>query len=88
MGYQSIISKNPSQLKHNAILVGVVWTLIIAGLLGWNLRGHKKDLLDSVSGYAHSAYNQIVLYRRWVVQHGGVYVPPTGDHAGSAWGKQ
>ena len=69
--------KKPGWIKSKAILIGVVWTLIMAGLLVWNLQEHKKHLLESVTGYARSTYNKDVVYRRWMATHGGVYVPPT-----------
>ncbi len=40
--------KNFRWLKHNAILVGVAWTLIIVGLLGWDLREYKTYLLEPI----------------------------------------
>ncbi|MEA3240924.1 MAG: PAS domain S-box protein [Pseudomonadota bacterium] len=77
MENQAIIEKNPAWMKRNFILLGIVWTLIMAVLLGWNLRNHKKHLLESVTGYARSSYNKDVVYWRWMANHGGVYVPPT-----------
>ena len=77
MESQPNVKKTLKWLKRNAFLVGLFWTFIIAGLLGWNLRGHKKHLLESVTKYARSAYNKDVAYRRWVAFHGGVYVPST-----------
>jgi two-component system NtrC family sensor kinase len=77
MANKSIREKNPGWLKRNAILVGIVWTFVLAGLLMWNLQEHKKHLLESVTEYARMAYNKDVIYRRWVANHGGVYVPST-----------
>jgi len=79
MEKQSIREKNLGWLEINAILIGVVWTLVLVGLLVWNLQGHKKHLLESVTRYARSSYNRDVVYRHWMAIHGGVYVPPTAE---------
>jgi len=48
MENQSIREENFGWFKRNAIPIGVVWTLVLAGLLGWSLREYKTHLLEPI----------------------------------------
>jgi len=59
------------------ILAGLIWTVVIAGIIGWNTNNsisHSKAL----STYqARAFFQQIVTARFWNAAHGGIYVPVT-----------
>ena len=57
----------------------VVWTGIVAGLLGWNLYQQRQETLDVARAAALTAYQKDIAYRHWNTQHGGVYAPVTGE---------
>jgi hypothetical protein len=60
-----------------AILAGLVWTVVVAGVLGWNIIdsiSHSKTL---TTYQARAFFQQIVTTRFWNATHGGIYVPIT-----------
>jgi signal transduction histidine kinase/CheY-like chemotaxis protein len=65
--------------KLYIITVMVVWTLIIAASLGWNLFSMKHHALEMARSQANMAYMKNVIYRRWNTEHGGVYVEVKDD---------
>lgn len=58
------------------MLIGA-WTLVVAASLGWNLSRLEQGSIDLARTTAVTLYQQDLLYRRWVTEHGGVYVPVT-----------
>jgi two-component system, cell cycle sensor histidine kinase and response regulator CckA len=67
----------PVSLKHYGWILIVVWTLVAAGSLGWNLYQDQGEALRVARNIALTNYERDVLYRRWAAAHGGVYVPVT-----------
>ena len=59
--------------------VAVVWTLVIAASLVWNMFLKKGDILAERRTRARVAYEKDVIYRRWNAVHAGVYVPVTEE---------
>ena len=60
-----------------AILAGLLWTVGIAGVIGWNISdsiSHSKTL---TTYQARAFFQQIVTTRFWNATHGGIYVPIT-----------
>jgi hypothetical protein len=60
-----------------AILAGLIWTVVIAGVISWNIRtsiSHSKTL---TTYQARAFFQQIVTTRFWNATHGGIYVPIT-----------
>ncbi len=55
--------------------LGLIWTLAIALILGWNLVSARTQILDLVRVQARTAYDKDVLYRFWNSTHKFVYVP-------------
>jgi len=55
----------------------VVWTLVVAGSLIWNLAQQRRETLSLAYTTALTLYEKDLLYRRWAAGHGGVYVPVT-----------
>ncbi|MBM4302324.1 MAG: DUF3365 domain-containing protein [Deltaproteobacteria bacterium] len=66
-------------LKHYGWILIMVWTLVAAGSLGWNLLQDREENLRVARHIALTNYERDVLYRRWASAHGGVYVPVTPD---------
>ena len=55
--------------------VAVIWTLLMAGALAWNLLHIQRTVVQLARSAAESSYEKDLLYRQWVSGHGGVYVP-------------
>jgi PAS domain S-box-containing protein len=58
-------------------VVGVLlWTILIAASLAWNIYEDNSRTLDVVRREAASNFNKDRAIRLWATAHGGVYVPP------------
>jgi signal transduction histidine kinase/DNA-binding response OmpR family regulator len=56
-----------------AMLLG--WTLLLAGILFWNIRNLKQSTVQLAEQTARMSWEKDILYRMWGAKHGGVYVP-------------
>ncbi len=65
------------QLKSYVLILAVVWTIIFAVSLAWNMVEIEHNALSSARIQARAAYKKDLLYRRWNAGYGGVYVPVT-----------
>ncbi len=64
-------------MKKNIFAAALVWSAIIAGSFFWNWHSAKERQFNLAMESARSNFQQIVLFRFWNSQHGGVYVPVT-----------
>lgn len=53
----------------------IFWTGVIAASLVWNFFEQKEKIFQIARNSALITYEKDVIYRRWVAQQGGVYVP-------------
>ena len=63
----------------------VVWTLILAISLVWNLVSGKQQIMDEAYAEARANLNKDISLRRWATSHGGVYVPITEKQKPVPW---
>lgn len=61
-------------LTRILVIAGVLWTLIIAGLMTGALMASRQQVIDMAREQAHSAWQQDVSYRLWAAEMGGLYV--------------
>ncbi|MCX7166660.1 MAG: PAS domain S-box protein, partial [Rhodocyclales bacterium] len=66
-------------------LTVVVWTLVVGGSLIWNVRYAQKQTMDTAYAEATAILNKDISMRRWVTDHGGVYVPITEKQQSVPW---
>ena len=57
----------------------VIWTVIIAGSLVWNIYNEHQQIRELAKKEARANFNKDQAFRFWATSHGGVYVPVT-DH--------
>ncbi len=57
------------------VLLGVVWTILIAGFLGISYGHDRREAEDLAWNTALSNFNKDMAIRLWATTHGGVYVP-------------
>jgi signal transduction histidine kinase/DNA-binding response OmpR family regulator len=55
--------------------LAVVWTVVVAASLVWNVVQVRHNTLEAARVQARTAYWKDVTYRGWNAGHGGVYVP-------------
>ncbi|MCK5195616.1 MAG: ATPase, partial [Desulfobulbaceae bacterium] len=68
-----------SRFKRYAWVLAVVWTVIIAASLVWNVIQVRRNTLDAARIQARAAFEKDVIYRRWNAEHGGVYALVTEE---------
>ena len=62
-------------VKRYAVATTVIWTCVLAGMCTWHLAEHKTHSLEIARMQASSSFDKDLVYRRWAVLLGGVYVP-------------
>jgi len=60
-------------------ILAVVWTVIIAASLVWNVIQVRRNTLEAARIQARAAFEKDVIYRRWNAEHGGVYALVTEE---------
>ncbi len=65
------------QWERYAWVLAVVWTVVVAASLVWNVVQVRHNTLEAARIQARVAHGKDVIYRRWNAGHGGVYVPLT-----------
>ncbi|MDD5249326.1 MAG: EAL domain-containing protein [Rhodocyclaceae bacterium] len=61
------------------------WTAVLGGSLVWNLRNEERQTMDMAYAEAKANLNKDITLRRWVTDHGGVYVPITEKQHSVPW---
>lgn len=72
-----IRKKNSTSIHKFAWTVGVIWTVVLAGLLSWNVKTANEQSLEIALHEARAFFQEILTTRSWNASHGGVYVPVT-----------
>ncbi len=57
------------------VIIIVIWTIIVAGSLTWNIINERMQTHELVKKEAISHFNKDQAIRFWATSHGGVYVP-------------
>lgn len=66
-------------IKKITWTAGILWTLIIAASIAWNIFSEKDQTIARAESIARLAFNRDIEFRKWATFHGGVYVPITGE---------
>ncbi|MBF0458827.1 MAG: diguanylate cyclase [Nitrospirae bacterium] len=64
-------------LKRFWVFPILLWAVLVAGSLVWNLSSVRQQSFDIVKTQARSMFELIEMTRLWSSRHGGVYVPVT-----------
>jgi len=79
MDTKNIIARQrPSFINTLFLLSVLLWTIVLACLLVWNIRSVINQTSELASHEAHAFFNEAVTVRYWNSSQGGVYVPITG----------
>lgn len=75
----NVKTKEFKQISLRSYMLGmaVLWSLLIALSLGWNLKSERSITLEGVRIEARTAFEKDVVYRRWNAKHGEIYAPVT-----------
>ncbi len=68
-----------SGILRFTILAIVIWSIIIAGSLAWNINNEKRQAYELALHAARAHFDKDQAFRLWGTKHGGVYVPPTEE---------
>lgn len=67
-------AKKSSMIRCYFLFSAIAWTIFLSIILNWNIKLIKSEVLNRAYVYARVGFDKDVLYRRWVAEHGGVYV--------------
>jgi signal transduction histidine kinase/FixJ family two-component response regulator len=67
------------RFKRYAWVLAVVWTVVVAASLVWNVVQARQNTLEAARIQARAAFEKDVIYRRWNAEHGGVYASVTEE---------
>lgn len=76
MGTGDQLKQTKNAIKRNAIIMAVMWTLLLAASLAWNIQHQQREVLVNAHLQADAYINKDLSFRSWVTSHGGVYVRP------------
>ena len=66
-------------------ITGLLWVALLCLSFSLDYR-HQTDMaLDLARVEARSSFEKDLVYRRWVTQQGGVYVPPSAEVPPNPW---
>ncbi len=69
-----------SQTLNRIILLCIlVWMCLVGSSCYWNYSKMKNHQLETVLHTARGFFDQILISRKWISDHGGVYVPVTDN---------
>ena len=63
------------RLRNLSWGLAILWTGILVASLAWNFHEQKEKILEIALNSAYLTFEKDVIYRKWVAQQGGVYVP-------------
>ena len=80
LNMNEIVGKNAftmTSLRNYSIVAAVIWFILIALSLIWNVKTVRTGSIESARIEAHTAFERDVIYRRWNANYGGIYAPVT-----------
>jgi PAS domain S-box-containing protein len=66
-----------SKIRRYAVLIAVFWTMLLSCLFAAYIVENREVVQNIGQKMAQASFEKDVLFRRWAVRHGGVYVPVT-----------
>ncbi|OEF97426.1 ATP-binding protein [Desulfuribacillus alkaliarsenatis] len=72
-------------ILRKAWIVVMVWSIIVAVSLLWNLWHAKSNAYEIAENTLRMSSTKDLTFRYWATNHGGVYVPVTGDTPASPY---
>ncbi len=67
------------RFKPYVWVLAVVWTVVVAASLVWNVIQARQNTLEAARIQARAAFEKDFIYRRWNAEHGGVYASVTEE---------
>lgn len=71
------LTRQAGNVRFNAAVVALLWTLLLAASLAWNINNQQRKTLYNAQLQADAYINKDLSFRSWATSHGGVYVRPT-----------
>ena len=75
MGSKPLTGSRTNTLRIGALILALVWTGGIAVSLTWSIQSRQEVTLDEAQREVRAYLNKDVLFRNWVADHGGIYIP-------------
>lgn len=74
IGNAKVAARKDIHINHLVIILILLWTVLAAASLWWNVSHQKEEILKIVLIQARLTFEKDLLYRRWASSQGGVYV--------------
>ena len=75
MTVQHIIASRTKSLRLGVFILALLWTGGIAASLTWSVQSRQEVTVDEALREVRAYLNKDVLFRNWVADHGGIYIP-------------
>lgn len=69
--------KSNKYIYRSAIISIIIWTIAILLAEYWNSRTQKEITSQIVTNVAKAEFNKNMAYRKWISEHGGIYIEPS-----------
>ncbi len=76
---QTLVDRPARMLQNLFWIAALVWTLVLAGLLAWQIHYIRSMNWEMAHSEARANFNKDQAFRFWASKHGGVYVPATAE---------
>ncbi len=76
---QTLVDRQARILKYVFWIAMVAWTLVLGGLLTWQIHYIRSMNWEMARAEARANFNKDQAFRLWATKHGGVYVPATAE---------
>lgn len=64
-------------LKRKAYILHISWAILVVSSFLWGVSQKNSEVLNMAISEGRAAYLKDIIYRKWVADYGGVYVPVT-----------
>ncbi|HWR96808.1 MAG TPA: GAF domain-containing protein [Candidatus Methanoperedens sp.] len=71
--------RGEARVRNGTIAALAFWALLLGGSLAWNLWIEDRAMLRQAVVEANAHFNSLLVFRRWVAGHGGVYAPASEE---------
>jgi diguanylate cyclase (GGDEF)-like protein/PAS domain S-box-containing protein len=79
MSLKQIAASRTSSLRLWAIVLISVWTAGIIASLTWGIQSRQEVTIEEAQREVRAYLNKDILFRNWVADHGGIYIPSNGE---------
>lgn len=73
-----MIASRTNSLRLGAVVLILLWSIGVVTSLMWGIHSRKEVTIEEAQREVRAYLNKDVLFRDWVADHGGIYIPSDG----------